>query len=47
MYYLNNFNQNSCAPHPNILAAAESQLSEYLNISSRCVNQPLDQTLIN
>ena len=44
MYYLNSFNQNTCAPHPDIMATTESQLSENLNISSRCVNQPLDKT---
>jgi len=31
-----------CAPHPNILATTEYQFSENQNISSRCVNQPLD-----
>jgi len=42
MYSVNNFKQNTCAPHRNILANTESQFSENLNISSRCVNQPLD-----
>ena len=42
MYYVNISNQNTCAPHPNVLATTESQFSENLSISSRCVNQPLD-----
>ena len=46
MYSVNNLNQKTCAPHPNILATRKFQFSENLNISSRCVKWTLDETLM-